>query len=206
MIGCLFGSCFFGSWFFLKKIISSINRNNPRTPATPSSLCKEIAPAPCTKSLRMPNKWIISLFLGCLLSTAGSAQVVIFINAGSRANHGQLQELFIEQNGNCRYRLSVVNGAVKDSASFSLSATQMDSIFRKANETGFFSLNNKYDGGKADGAGIYISLNHSGRKHAVELLNIDQPAVNQLVTLLNTILAPRNIRINYGQFITPRPR
>ena len=154
----------------------------------------------------MLKKWIISLCLGCLLSTTGSAQVVIYINAGSRANHGQLQDLFIEQNGNCRYRLSEVNAGVKDSASFSLSAAQMDSIFRKASETGFFSLNNKYDGGAADGAGIYISINSSGRKHAVELLNTDQPAINQLVSLLNTMLAPRNIRINYGQFITPRPR
>ena len=133
-------------------------------------------------------------------------QTVFFINAGSRANHGQQQELLIDINGNCRYRLSEVNMPAKDSSSFALLPGQLDSLFRKANETGFFNLDRRYDGGAADGAGIFISINHSGRRHHTELINTDQPSVNQLVTLLNAMLAPRNIRINYGQFIPPRPR
>jgi hypothetical protein len=76
---------------------------------------------------------------------------------------------------------------------------QLDSFFRKAEATGFFSLNSRYDGGARDGAGIYISLNSSGRKHSVQLINTDVPAVNELITWLNGILASRRIRIYYGQ-------
>lgn len=154
----------------------------------------------------MPKKLTALLCASSLFSVAAISQTVFFINAGSRANHGRQQELLIDQNANCRYRLSDVNGLVKDSASFSLLPGQLDSLFRNADETGFFSLNRRYDGGAADGAGIYISLNYSGRKYSVELLNTDLPAINRLVTLLNAMLAPRNIRINYGQFITPRRR
>ena len=44
------------------------------------------------------------------------------------------------------------------------------------------------------------------RQHYVQLKNTDVPAINQFITLLNTMLAPRQIRINYGQFVPPRPR
>lgn len=154
----------------------------------------------------MLRKTVILSCVCCLLSLFAAAQTVFFLNAGSRANRGQQQELFIQRDGSCRYRLSEVNGAVKDSASFALLPGQLDSLFRKAEETGFFNLNKRYESGAADGAGIFISLNHNGRRHSVDLVNTDQPAVNQLVTLLNAMLAPRNIRINYGQFILPRNR
>ncbi len=152
------------------------------------------------------TKKLFTLLLASFLALSGSAQVVFFINAGSRAGHGQVQEILIDKSGNGSYRLREQNAGVKDSALFTLGPSQMDSLFREAEQNGFFSLNNKYDGGAADGAGIYISLNASGRSHAVELLNTDQPPVNRLVTLLNRMLTPRNIRINYGQFIIPRQR
>ena len=138
----------------------------------------------------------------CYFSLAGLSQPVVFINAGSRASYGSNQELTIDSKANCRYYLREVNGPAKDSSFFSISQQQLDSFFRKADQVGFFSLSNKYDGGLVDGAGIYISMNSSGKKHNVQLNNTDQPAINELVTMLNRMLEPRRIRINYGQFVT----
>lgn len=154
----------------------------------------------------MNKKIIAAVCAGFFFSMAAVCQTVLFINAGSRASYGQQQELLVDANGNCRYRLGTVNGPVKDSSSFALLPGQLDSLFRKAVETGFFSLQHNYDGGAADGAGIYISMNHAGQQHYVQLKNTDVPAINQFITLLNTMLAPRQIRINYGQFVPPRPR
>lgn len=150
----------------------------------------------------------IALLLFVIICCAADlqAQPVLFINAGSRAAYGQQQELIIDNNGNCRYRLREVNGLIKDSSVFSISRVQLDSIFKKADEADFFSLNQKYTGDAKDGAGIYISLNSSGRKHSVQLVNTDQPAIHELIDLVNTLLAPQNIRINYGQFVIQRPR
>ena len=145
------------------------------------------------------RKLFVCILCGCCLSLAAQSQIVFFINAGSRASYGNHQELLIDTKGLCKYRLSEVNGAVKDSASFTISRQQLDSIFQKAEQVGFFNLNKKYESGAVDGAGILISMNSSGRKHSVQLVNIDQPAIKEIVTLVNSMLAPRRIRINYGQ-------
>ncbi len=154
----------------------------------------------------MKKNIFILLLLSFFLPESGNTQVVFFINAGSRSNYGQIQELFIHENGAGQYRLSGVNTGIKETISFALTAAQKDSLLQEAESGGFFSLDKKYDGGAMDGAGIYIAISHSGRKHAVELLNTDQPSINRIVTLLNNMLAPRLIRINYGQFIIPRNR
>ena len=137
----------------------------------------------------------------CCLSLASFSQAVLFINAGSRAAWGNQQELTIDSKGNCRYYLRELNGPVKDSSKFSITTQQLQNFFSKANESGFFTLNNEYKGKAVDGAGIYISMNNAGIKHFVRLVNTDVPVVNELVTLLNTILKPYNIIINYGQFV-----
>ena len=138
----------------------------------------------------------------CLISLTSQSQPVLFINAGSRASYGTNQELTIDAKANCRYYLREVNGPLKDSSSFTIPRQLLDSILNKANQLNFFNLNEKYDGGRTDGAGIYISVNRNGRKHSVSLTNTDQPVINELVALINSILEPRKIRINYGQFVT----
>lgn len=146
------------------------------------------------------NKKTAFLFcLGAICSFALQAQPIVYINAGSRASYGNYQELIIERNGHCSYYLRQMNAATKDSSFFTLSRQQLDSIFRKAEAAGFFNLNTRYDGGARDGAGIFISMNNSGRKHSVQLINTDVPAINELITWLNGILAARGIRIYYGQ-------
>jgi hypothetical protein len=132
----------------------------------------------------------------------GTAQAVLFINAGSRAAYGDQQELTIDSKGNGRYYLRQVNGPVKDSVFFSISPQQLQSFFNKAETAGFFSLNNEYKGKAVDGAGIYISMNNAGKKHYVALANTDLLVINELVSMLNDILATYKIRINYGQFVT----
>jgi hypothetical protein len=150
----------------------------------------------------MGKKFVFIVLTCFCFSLAGLSQPVVFINAGSRASYGSNQELTIDSKANCRYYLREVNGAAKDSSFFSISQQQLDSFFSKANEVGFFNLNNKYNGGSVDGAGIYISINSAGKKHNVQLNNTDQPAINELVTMLNRMLEPLRIRINYGQFVT----
>ena len=143
-------------------------------------------------------KLILLIFL--LFTTAiASTQPVIFINAGSRANRGNHQELIIEKSGAARYFLRQLNGPTLDSIFFNLSAIQLDSIFQKAESVGFFNLQTNYQGGAVDGAGIYISMNSSGKTHSVSLNNIDVSAINELITLLNSMLRPQRIRIYYGQ-------
>ena len=141
----------------------------------------------------------ILIFGGVFIATAARSQVVVQINAGSRALWGTNQNLFIDQKGHCQFYLSEVRGSVKDSSSFIIPVSQLDSFLAKAEQVGFFNLNDKYDGGLADGAGIFISLNSSGKKHSVDLLNKDLPPIHELITYLNIILAPHRIRINYGQ-------
>jgi hypothetical protein len=149
------------------------------------------------------GKKLAFIILACsFVSIAGSSQPVLFINAGSRASYGTNQELTIGSKGNCRYYLREVNGPLKDSSVFSISQQQLDSILNRADQLNFFNLDEKYDGGRTDGAGIYISINRSGRKHSVHMTNTDQPVIRELVTLLNSILTPQKIRINYGQFVT----
>jgi hypothetical protein len=139
--------------------------------------------------------------LACFaISFTAFAQPVLFINAGSRASRGNNQELTIDAAGNCKYRLREVNGPLKDSSSFRLSPMQLDSILQKADQAGFFNLDRKYTGNVVDGAGIYISINSRGKKHAVDVTNTDQPVINELIAMLNRMLEPQRIRINYGQF------
>lgn len=147
----------------------------------------------------MGTKIIFLVTACCCFSFAALSQAVVFINAGSRASWGTNQELTIDDKGQCTYYLREVNGPVKDSSFFHITAAQLDSFFSKAGQVNFFGLNSKYDVGALDGAGIYISLNSSGKKHSVQLRNTDVPAVNDLVTFLNELLAPHKIRIYYGQ-------
>ena len=95
--------------------------------------------------------------------------------------------------------LCATNGERKDSSSFQISKSQLDSFFLKAEQTGFFNLNARYDGGLADGAGILISMNNGGRKHSVHLINTDVPAINELINWFNTLLDVHQLRIYYGQ-------
>ena len=95
--------------------------------------------------------------------------------------------------------MAEVNGPVKDSSRFTISSSQLDSLFSRAEQLGFFQLNNKYDAGFADGSGIMIAMNHSGKKKTVQLLNTDVPQINDWVTFLNHMLQPQKIRIYYGQ-------
>jgi hypothetical protein len=147
----------------------------------------------------MTRRLVFILIVLLFIPAVSDAQPVVFINAGSRANYGNHQELTIDAQGNCRYYLRDVNGVSKDSSFFSITRQQLDSFFQKANAVGFFQLNAKYDVGAVDGAGIYISMNSSGRKHSVQVLNTDVSAVNELIAWLNALLAPRQIRIYYGQ-------
>jgi hypothetical protein len=144
---------------------------------------------------------LLIIFFSCYYSITGFGQTVFFVNAGSRASWGTVQELLIDVSGNCRYYLREVNGPVKDSSRFDITKQQLESLFAKAEESGFFNLNKIYNGGAADGAGIYISLNSSGKKHQVQLVNTDVPAVKDLIATLNTLLEPQKIIINYGQFV-----
>ena len=137
------------------------------------------------------------LFLLSVLDS--NAQPVIYINAGSRASYGNYQDLTIYADGSCFYSLRETNGERKDSSSFQNSKSQLDSFFLKAEQTGFFNLNARYDGGLADGAGILISLNNGGRKHSVHLINTDVPAINELINWFNTLLDVHQLRIYYGQ-------
>lgn len=139
------------------------------------------------------------LILCCIFSFQAISQTVVQINAGSRAPWGTNQNLFIDKKGHCKYSLAEISGSVKDSSSFNISASQLDSFFAKAEQVGFFKLDSKYDGGYADGAGIFIALNSSGKKHSVDLLNKDIPPINELVDFLNRMLSVHKIRIYYGQ-------
>lgn len=148
------------------------------------------------------GKFFFIIMFCCCISFAATSQAVLFINAGSRAAWGNNQELLIDAAGKGTYYLKEVNGPVKDSVVFNITTLQLQNFFSKAEELGFFNLNNNYNGKAVDGAGIYISMNSSGKKHYVKVTNTDQPVINELVTLLNTLLAGYNIRINYGQFVT----
>lgn len=141
------------------------------------------------------------IFFFCILSLTGTAQAVLFINAGSRALTGNQQELIIDAKGNGRYYLREVNGPVKDSVIFNISTEQLQSFFSKAEASGFFNLNNEYKGKAVDGAGIYISMNSNGKKNHIEMTNMDLPVINELIIMLNSMLVIYHIRINYGQFV-----
>ena len=148
-------------------------------------------------------KQLFSLLLvwGMLAQHARS-QIVFQVNAGSRAPWGTNQNLLVEKSGHCTYSLTEVNGPVKNSSSFDIPLSQLDALLAKAEELGFFRLKDKYDAGYSDGAGIFIAMRSSGKKHSVQLLNMDIPQINQLVSYLNRILEPHKIHIYYGQ--TPK--
>jgi hypothetical protein len=147
------------------------------------------------------SKSLFSILTAIMFCLSASSQTVIHINSGSRASYGTYQNLLIDINAQVSYQKREVNGAVKDSLTFSISKSQLDSIFAKAEQNGFFQLNNKYDGGFADGAGIMIAINSSGKIKTVHLLNTDVPQINELVALINRMLEPQKIRIYYGQSV-----
>jgi len=142
-------------------------------------------------------KQLLLILFCCAAGIASSQAPVVFINTGSRAPYGTNQELTIGINGQCKYYLKEVNGPIKDSSSFSISATQLDSLFTKARQLGFFSLNNSYHSTKVDGGGVYISMNHNGDKKRVDVRNTDVPAINELMAWVNGMLAPRGISIKF---------
>lgn len=142
-----------------------------------------------------------SLYLLTLLLVFGAAraQLVVQIDAGSRAPYGYVQSLNIDAKGNCKYlKYNVENGAVKDSASFKLTAAQLDTFFNKADVVGFYNLDSQYRNG-VDGAGIYIALSHAGKKQGVDVKNYNVPQVDELIAVLNNMLQAYKIRIYYGQ-------
>lgn len=139
-------------------------------------------------------------------STATIAQPVVFINAGSRAPWGNMQELWINANGQCRYFLKEANGAVKDSSIFMLEAGQLDLFFLQAVKLGFYALPAMNDGGVNDGAGILVSMNDKGKKHRVQLLNTENQTIKALVDYLNGFLAIHKVIIFYGPAPKPRTR
>ena len=145
------------------------------------------------------KKLIFLAWCCCLLPLSLLSQVVFFVNAGSRANYGNQQELSIDTKGGCRYVLRELTGKAKDSLSFSFTSTQMDSLFRKAEQVGFFNLETTYKDSSADGAGVYVSMNSAGKLKSVNVVNTDVPAINELIGFLNNMLAPHRIRIYYGQ-------
>ncbi len=144
-------------------------------------------------------KYLFSILVLCSLATASTAQLVVQIDAGSRASYGFIQSLSIDKNGKCQYvKYDVSTSAIKDSSSFSITPTQLSGFLNKAESSGFFSLNQEYHKG-VDGAGIFIALNKGGKKGSVDLKNTDLPAINSLIATLNTILESRKITIYYGQ-------
>jgi hypothetical protein len=145
----------------------------------------------------MLKRTLLVLFI-CASFFMAKSQVVVYINAGSRAHYGTTQELFIDANGQARYWKRNVNGPGIDSSVFNLTRPQLDSFFQKATQVGFFSLNATYEKSNlVDGSGILISVNHAGQKKSVSVRNQDLPAINELITWLNTILAPQRLRIYY---------
>ena len=146
----------------------------------------------------MLKNWLILLLIA--ISGAVTAQApVVFVNAGSRAPYGKQQELMIYPNGLCKYYSGEVNGMLKDSATFNITAAQLQSFFTKATSVGFFELEKSYNGKKTDGAGVYISLNYNGRKKKVYVANTPVPPVDELMKHLNSILAARAVYLSYGQ-------
>ena len=129
---------------------------------------------------------------------AQKAPVLVQVNSGSRAPYGNVQDLTIDNRGQCIYYLTTVKGALIDSMRFNLRVTQVDSFLTGAVSLGFFKLRDQYKTG-SDGAGVYLSLNNKGSKHSVDVKNQSIPEVDQVVALLNRILQPHNVWIYYGQ-------
>lgn len=136
-------------------------------------------------------------FVCCLFSIASFAQVVLYVDAGSRAPWGNREELLVNKNGKVLYYLVNEKGDIVDSAITNITLQQITSFFQQASQNGFFKLDSIYDGGVADGSGIYMSMNDNGSMHHVSVLNTNVPAVTELLTLLKSMLEPKNIRIRY---------
>lgn len=145
------------------------------------------------------RKILLSALLFTTLIISASAQLVVQIDAGSRAPYGDIQSLTIDKKGKCRYvKYDVSTNAIKDSSSFFITEGQLQDFMKKADDAGFFRLEDNYVRG-VDGAGIFISLNNGINKKGVNVKNTDVAAVNTVVEFLNTILQSRKIRIYYGQ-------
>ena len=145
------------------------------------------------------KKTLLFTFLFTGLFISASAQLVVQIDAGSRAPWGDIQSLTIDNKGKCRYmKYDVSTNAIKDSSSFFITEGQLQDFLKKADESGFFTLNKEYHRG-VDGAGIFIAINSNGKKNGVDLKNTDVATVNTLVAFLNNILQTKKIKIYYGQ-------
>ena len=86
------------------------------------------------------GKILFLIFIAGAIHIRASSQYVIHINAGSRAPYGTYQNLLIELNGRCSYQVREVNGRIKDSMAFSISKSQFDSIFVKAEQSGLLQI------------------------------------------------------------------
>ena len=128
--------------------------------------------------------------------SAQKAPIVIQFNAGSRAPEGTVQSLLIDAAGHCTYSVDDVTGASLSQTDFSIKQAQVDSLLKKAYDLGFFKLQEQYRKGY-DGSGIFVSMNYAGQKHHVDVTNTSVPEINTLVNVLNTMIASKNIKINY---------
>lgn len=147
------------------------------------------------------RKLLLTLLLAVISLTYISAQkapIVIQFNAGSRAPDGTVQNLLIDAGGHCTYTEDEVSGLNVASSDFNISKAQVDSFLKKANDIGFFKLQAQIHKGY-DGSGIFVSMNYQGNKHHVDVTNTSVPEIDALVSMMNEILATKNIKISYGR-------
>ena len=94
------------------------------------------------------KKQLLYLFIfSSMLSLKAQPQIVLQVTAGSRAPWGFYQNLVMDSKGKCTYTRSEVNGSVKESSSFNITMTQLNSFFAEVERLKFFNLKEKYDGG-----------------------------------------------------------
>jgi hypothetical protein len=137
------------------------------------------------------------LLTGIILASALHAQVVVQIDAGSRAPYGDIQSLTIDKKGKCKYlKYDVASHIINDSASFTITPTQLNDFLTKAETEGFFSLKEEYLRG-LDGSGIFIAINKDGKKRSVNVKNVEVPQIRTLLAELNTIMQAKKITIDY---------
>ena len=143
-----------------------------------------------------------TIFLALIFSSVfAAAQIpVVFVNAGSRAGTGNIQELTINSDGSATFCERDIKAACKSPTRFTITPEQLDSIYAKAIAIGFFSLKEKYETNVGDGSGVYVSIrNLSKALHKrVSVINNTEPTVNEFVTWLNSFLASYRVRIYYA--------
>jgi hypothetical protein len=140
-----------------------------------------------------------TLLVLLLSSLCAFAQPVIYVNTGSRATWGHNQELTIQADGSASYARKQVNGQVEDQKAFLFGRASLDSLFQKADETGFFNLSREIRGEAQDGSGVYITIRSGDRTHTVHAVNSVVPGVEDWMNHLNRLLSVHGIRMYYGQ-------